>query len=431
MNPSRKIASTSARSPRASRCGLTAAALLMLACASCNDLSSKLRTTLVPPDSKVEAKGRWNQVRAKLKLQLANESYTGGQLDAAQKNLEEAIALDPTAGDGYVLQCKLLLAKGQTAAASAALDEALRRGADNAETDYLSGLISQRYDRFEDALSWYQRASQRDAMSAHYVAASAEMLVQLGRPSEALQLVRSRMTDFDQNATLRALAGGIHMMLGEYERAADAYRDASRISPGDGHLKAQLGVALTLAKNYEEAETVLVAATTSDEPQAGVLSALGRCRLALNRAEAAKADLRKATDADPANMQNWVLLAQAGVRSKDLLTARRAAGQAVQLAPNDCEARLLLGYVCYAQRDYPAAITALRQVVDASPNDTLAMRLLCQSHDAIGRPEEAKSLARRALTVNADCPWARERLESNRPLPPGSTPRGGKGGATP
>src|SRR6476620_1564862 len=123
---------------------LTAA---LLVCAGC--------AQMFPADSKREAKDRWSGVRAKLKYELAQESFAAGQLDEAQKNLDESLTLKPDSGDAYVLHAKILLEKGQTASASEALDEAQRHGTDSPETDYLSGVISQRYEKLDDALAWY------------------------------------------------------------------------------------------------------------------------------------------------------------------------------------------------------------------------------------------------------------------------------------
>ncbi len=375
----------------------------LLVLASCSSV-------IFPPDSKKEAKDRWSQMRGKLKYQLAVETFTGGQLDEAQKHLNESIGLDPTAAAPYVLRAKILLERGETGSASDALDEALRHGGDTAETDYLSGLIAQRYGRFGDALAWYEHASTREPMNAPYVVAVAETLVALDRAADALARVRSRLTDFEQNATLRALAGGIYMMLDRYEEAADAYRDAARIVPDDQRLQYQLGLALTLSENYQEGAAVLAAAVKAEDPaapvEASALSALARCRLAMNQPEEAKAAMRRVVEADPNSPRNWALLARAALAANDLLSARQAATRAAQMAPGEADPAILLAYICCEQRDFPTAIGILQGVLRAAPDDSMALYLLAQSHTALGNAAAAQECARRALRADPQAEWA-------------------------
>lgn len=394
--------------------GTVAALLVMAGCSQ-----------MFPRDSKKEAKERWGEVRARLKYQLALESFKTRQLDEAQKHLGESLAMNPSLGAGHVLKARILLERGETAAASAALDVALRSGTDNAETDYLSGLIAQRYDRFDDALAWYQRAAEREPMQAHYVAAVAETLVALGRPTEALRTVEARFTDFEQNATLRAMAGEIYLMLDRYGEAAAAYRDAVRIAPEDKRVRGQLGLALTFAGNYQEAEIILSelvqesakAAPTEDTPSmdTSLLIALGRCRLARGAPEAAEDVLRQATRVDPESRAGWALLARAALSCRDLLTARTAAERAAEL-DSVGENYLLLGYICWTQRDYAAAVRAAERVLRERREDSMALYLLAQSQHAAGQMTAAESSCRRALQDNPQCQWAQRLLDA--PAPP-------------
>ena len=380
---------------------------------TCGLLSLASCAQLFPPDSHKEARTRWGDVRAKLKYELAAEQFSRGNLDEAGKSLDESLALNPKAPNPQVLRAKILLERGQTAAASEALDIALHNGGDTPETDYLSGLIAQRYNQLDNALAWYQRASQRDSMNAPYVVAVAETLVALDRASEALDLVRSRWTDFEQNTTLRALAGDIYMMLARYEEAADAYREAARMSPEDQRLQYQLGMALAQSNHPEEAATVLTPLVErAEQPEASALAALGRARLTLNQPEVAKPFLKQAAETEQNNARYWALLAQASLASNDLLTARRAAGRAVQVDPAGTDNAILLAYVCCAQRDYPAAIGTLQTVVEKNPTDLLALYLLAQAGAGQGATALVRDCCERALRVDPGCKWAHEMLSA-------------------
>lgn len=351
----------------------------------CLTLGACSEITRTHQESRQQAEQRWDTVRGRIKLQLATETFNQGQLDEAQKQLAEAIALDPTMQESYILNTRILLERGEIAAAQEALKTALAQGADGAETDYLTGVIAQRYDQLDAALASYRRAAEREPRQAHYTAAVAETLVALGRPAEALQLIESRWTDFEHNATLRAAAGQIHMMMGRYEQAADVYRDAVRIAPEDITLQYQLGLVLSLAEKHGEALAVLAPlATRAQDPPAYILIALGRAHLGLHRSEEAMTALRRATQISPDTVAPWSWLARAALTAGDMVTARHAALRAADIEKNAADSHILLAYVCLRQGDRTAAVTALRVALQRQPDDPIALYLMERARDAAG-----------------------------------------------
>ncbi|UCD27950.1 MAG: tetratricopeptide repeat protein [Planctomycetota bacterium] len=378
-----------------------AAALIGLV--SCSELNRPL--------AKQESRQRWKDVQGRLKYQLAVENYDLGYFDQAEKYLEESIGLAPTLSDSYILLAKLSLEKGELAYASNALDKALRNGNDSAELYYLNAIIAERYTRYADALSWYRGAAERDPLNAHYIAATAETLVALNRPAEALELVLAKWTDFENNATLRSLAGGIYVMLGRYEEAANAYRAAVQIAPDDVTLKSQLGLALTISEGYQEALPILKSvANDVENVPVSLLTALGRCHLELGEAENAKVVFRRTVEIDNSHPRSWSLLARAALASDDLLTARQATDRAVQLDMNNGEYVLLLGYICWRQQDYLTAVQCLTQVLENNPNELMALYIMADSHRALGDAKAADKCYQRALRVNPQCEWAKRYL---------------------
>ena len=363
-------------------------------------------------DPKKKAYDRSTEVRAELKYRLASDRFKNGHLGDAHDFVREAIGLNPRAQTPYLLLTRIFIERGEIALAAETLSESLTYGSDTAETDYLSGVIAERYRRFEEALTWYQQASKRHPINAHYVAAVAETLVALDRGPEALELVRGRWTDFEQSAALRALAGGIHMMLGEYESAIEAYRRAHRIVPDDAILGFQLGSALTMARRHEEALRVLTDATEKASlVPSSIWLMLGKCQLALGQSDEAKRSFQQVVTEDPNNVRGWDWLARASLSAGELLTARRAATQAVRLSAGSRDHLMLLGYVCYRQRDYGNAVASLENVVRDDSEEPIALCLLGRSYEGQGNPLQAEECYRRALRADPNCEWARQLLD--------------------
>lgn len=358
-----------------------------IACASCSELQTEQKT------ARQQAKQQWNDVRGKIKYQIAAESFSRGQLDVAQQQLDEVLAIAPNLPEAGVLQARILLERGEVASARTALQSAIMNGANGPESDYLTGVIAQRYGQFDDALLAYRRAAERDPRNAHYVAAVAETLVALDAPAEALALIESRWTDFEHNATLRGTAGQIYLLLGQYEKAADAYRDAVRIAPEDKTFKAQLGLALSLAGRNTETIAVLeplcAEGARSGETPGYLLTALGRAYLETDRCDEAKSTLRTATQVSPESLSAWSWLARAALTCGDLGTAYEAALKAAELGKGAPEPLILLGYICIRQGNGPAAVRALEEALEKQPGDAMTLYLLSQAR----RTKAPKALA--------------------------------------
>jgi len=395
----------------------------VLALTACAELNK-------PSQANQEVHRHWSSVQARIKYQLAVDSFQAGQLEQSDKYLQESIGLDANVAAPYMLLAKILLERGEIATARETLEEAARRGGDDPPMDYLRGVIAERYGRFEDALAWYRRASDRDAMNAHYVVAVGETLVALGRFDDALALAREHWTDFEQNATLRAMAAGVYTLLGRYEEAADAYHEAVRIAPEDDLVQWQFGSALVRAGRCEEACVVLAAATSEKkEVPPSALIDLGRCHLELNRPDEAKAVLRRAVAGAPQNATAWNWLARAALASDDLLTARRAGTRAVDLKPADSEHAVLLAYVCWRQRDFPAVDRVLAHVLDNQPNDPVALYLRSKAHEAMGQTYDGQRGHRMALRLpnlgqGGQGSWVLQRPGNGSPGHDRSTPDG-------
>jgi len=131
----------------------------------------------------------------------------------------------------------------------------------------------------------------------------------------------------------------------------------------------------------------------------------------LGQSEEAKSSFQRVVSEDPNNARGWGWLTRASLASGELLTARRAATQAVQLSAGSRDHLLLLGYVCYRQRDYGNAVTALESVVRGDSKEPMALCLLGHSHEGLGHVPQAKECYERALRIDPNCEWARQLLE--------------------
>jgi Flp pilus assembly protein TadD len=182
------------------------------------------------------------------------------------------------------------------------------------------------------------------------------------------------------------------MLTGRYDRAADVYRDAVRISPDDVTLQCQLGLALALADKNVEAVTVLAPVARKEKDLPGyVLVALGRAHLGAGQATEAKAALRRAAATSPNSLSAWSWLARAALTGNDLVTAREAAARATEVGAGAPEPFILLGYVCLRQGHKAAAVRALETALQKQPDDSLTLYLLDQARRAGETPVKTRN----------------------------------------
>lgn len=366
---------------------------------------------MAPKNMNKEAQGRWEKVRGQVKLQLAQQHLEAGRTTDAELQLKEALALDPSSPDAHILAARLNLERGELAGARSFLNTAIQLDGPSAETEHLLGVIAEWTHDLPAALDHYGRAAELAPNDPAYVIARGEMLVALGRTSEAMDLIRARRADFAGNPAMCTFTGNVHSMLGAYTEAVDAYREAALITPGDLQAQIRLGTALSRAGNYQEAISVLtpVVANRKDAPWSARL-ALGLAHLEHADATSARDIFREAAQLEPANADPFAYLARAAIRQGDFATARQSIEKACQLAPKDAGHWLLLAYVCNRQADNARAQVALNQALKLAPNDPVAHCLMGQLLESSGRSAAAVQHYRQALKADPSHPLARDLL---------------------
>ena len=386
---------------------------------------------------RVQAERHWNQVRARVRYQLASQQFERGQIEAAVETVNEAIAADDSSADQYLLLAHCLLEQGKLTSARAAVARAQRCGQPTTgepsvqpvgEAEYTLGLIAERSDQLDAALDHYRRARSRDEAVVDYLVAEVECLTALGRPDEALALLSENIGRFDPDGTLEALRAHICVLIGDRETAVHAFRLAMERSGCGTGLRAgrtpgwcdvmieEYGVLLSETGRYSEAVALLhpyVEAHGHVSPS--VAAALAAGCLATDRTAEAKRLLREEVRRSPRHAKCWMLLARASILTNDWMTARRCADRLVSAegrVPRSAQAHLLRGFVCWRQSDLPGAEESLRRALSIDSNDPLTHCVIGRVLEDTGRRVAARDHYRRALQIDPHFAWAKHLLDS-------------------
>jgi len=365
---------------------------------------------------KDEAQHRWNEARSHVLLGVAMDQFKAGDLEKAEAYASQALALDGNYVPARILMGKILLEQAKPADALLELRRAEALAPSNSEVVFLIGVALEKHTDYEQALQYYQKARALDAVNDDYVTASAEVLVKLERPQQALDLLESRLDSHNGNASMLALAGELSMLVNDPAKAVEYFRRCNDIQPDSLQMHESLAKALFFAGQYQEAIETLTALAEDkryQEKVSWVYVMLGDALTATGHAGLARNQYETASRIDPDDPMIWASMAKASMLLKDDPRAILAARQALSLS-NDCvDAALVLGYVLLRGDRPGEAIELLRPVADKHPDVPALWCTLGRCYAAQGHTDQAVVCYRQAVKTSPEDRLARYLLDAS------------------
>jgi len=366
------------------------------------------------PTQKAQATQDWNRARANVMYGLAKDQYATGNLDASRKTTDDAQRLDPDNGPLRVLSARLAIEAGNLDLADKELARARKINPKNAEADYLSGVVNQRWQKPEAALEFYSAAADKETGELAYLLAKSEMLVFLGRQEEALRLLQSKVVFYESSAVIRDATGQLLMQFKKYDDAAAILRQASILATDDPVVQEHLGFALYFAGKYTEAVEPLrkVLKNESYTNRADCHLALGKCLLEIGRLREAREELETASRLDESNGGTWLSLGRVAMQLGDDKRAEMSLKRAMATDPSNAEARLLTGYLRLRQKKYSEALTNFQRASALNAKDTTSICMVGYALQKLGREKEAAQYYAKALKIKPGDEMARKLMAS-------------------
>jgi tetratricopeptide (TPR) repeat protein len=366
------------------------------------------------PTQKQQATQEWNRARANVMYGLAKDQYATGNLDPARKTADDALRLDPDNGPLRVLSAKLAIEAGNLDLADKELAKARKINPKNAEADYLTGVVNQRWQKPEAALDFYSAAADKETGELAYLLAKTEMLVFLGRQEEALRLLQSKVVYFESSATIRDATGQLLVQFKKYDEAAAVLRQATILATDDPTIQEHLGFALFFGGKYAEAAESFrkVLKDESYSKRGDVQLALGRSLLELGRLREARESLETASRLDESNATVWISLGRVAMQLGDEKRADLSLRRAVSTDPTSAEARLLTGYLRLRQKKYNEALTNFQRASALDAKDTTSLCMVGYALQKLGRTNEASQYYAKALKIKPGDEMARKLMAS-------------------
>jgi tetratricopeptide (TPR) repeat protein len=363
---------------------------------------------------KEQAVAQWRGARAGVMHNLARDQFTSGNFDKARSTCDEALSIDPESVPLHVLSARIALEQNRLDSADKSLAEARRRNPKYAEALYLSGIVAQRWQKPEESLDYYTRASDAEPTELAYLMARAETLVQLNRRPEALSALKDKVIYYEHSATIRDAVGQLLMQDGRYAEAIDAFRQASILAGDDWSIKERLAIAQMLHGDAADAAELLarIVQQPAFKNRCDLHVALGEMQLRLGRRVDARLSFQTATEADTASISAWIGLTKAALSLNDFARAELAAHKALSLAPDQSETHLTLGYVRFRQQRHDEALVAFRRAAVLNPTDATSLCMIGIVMTKQGRTGDAMVYFAKALKADANDELAKQMMLS-------------------
>ena len=211
--------------------------------------------------------------------------------------------------------------------------------------------------------------SQTIAESVATAIREATALAQQGRSAEAEAACAAAIEKHSDQADLWKCLGAVRHHAGDGRGAADAFRRAVDLTPGDAGAWASLGLMLATADRSEAAIEALRKAVEIDPGQTAAARNLGLSLMKAGRPAEACAVYRKLAAQLPndADVLGW--LGHASAAADDIDTAYAAYTRALQIGPGNQNLELTLALV---ERDlglFPASRARFERLLASRPDD--------------------------------------------------------------
>lgn len=360
-----------------------------------------------------QADNRYKSLRTGLIMEMAQQHFDAGDLENAERAVQDAMEIDPTSAKLLTLAGRIKLERGRLERAYHLFNMAIEQAPKRPEAYYYQGLVLQRWKRFEEAEQQYSKAYDLEADNVAYLIAWGEMLVEAGRVDQAIELLESKRNYFDQSSGIRVTLGQLYLVNDQAEKAVETLRQAAVLAPDNKDLREILAMAEASAGNHGEAIQLFRELLSTHKPgdRPDLKRALAdACRAAGRTEEARRLYVELARGSDGGD--HWLTLAEMAFREDDEAGTLYAARKAIDKDPSLHGAYVLSGLVWQKRGRLEEALRMYDLAADTARDDATPLILRGIALQKADKPAAAAESYRRALERSPEDQRARNLLES-------------------
>lgn len=325
------------------------------------------------------------------------QDYAGSQQwDAALRNCDEAIELNPNAIGTRYLRARILFDADRPSESLEELERVLELNQFHEDALQLAGYISATQGQDDKALSYYSEYLELNPGSAAVRMKIAYELAQAGDPRGAMQLIQEGLDVEPDNIDLIEQYGGFAFAAGQEvnEQQAQTAGDAGAVSPeAAGYFRQAI-----------EAYMKVFAAKGAETP-VGELRSIIAAHIQLKELPQAISVARQVLETHPDEAGIWSMYADALQRTGELEQAITALDRAGALEPTNLAYGLRKGKWLVDAGRMDEAVATLKALVSADPTQAeAAARMLFADAYSNGVQKNNYGYAIRVITATKQIP---------------------------
>jgi tetratricopeptide (TPR) repeat protein len=338
-------------------------------------------------------------------LELAKLRLRMGQAKEAVQRAADATRDLPASVEARYVLVRALMQADQPDRAALELQPLAEQAGNLPRVQTLTGLLA--LQRGDQPAAWnaFEKALALDAAENEAIAALVGLDLEAGRKADARRRVEARVAAAPGDVAAVAMAGRLYDTLGLARPAEEAWKKAIELDPSN--LTAYEGLARLYLSGRRSGEALAECdrilrrqpRSVSAQTLAGViLQGQGRAAEAQQRyLKALEIDPRSAT---AANNLAWLYLEGGGNKETALQLARTAKS----VLPDSPEVNDTLGWACYRQGLFDAAVTPLEQAVRLAPARATYRYHLGMAYLKTNDWARARASLEKALALERDFP---------------------------
>ena len=298
---------------------------------------------------------------------LAPMETARGNLEAALQLYLDLAAVEPRQHYALFMAGIMQLDLGDFAAASATAERLQRSFPDRAEGSRLQGMLLYRQNNYDDA-----------------------------------RVALERSLRVEQHPLTFLFLGLSYYSLERFELALNQFQSALDVSPE--FERARVLVALTLLKQNrtDDAITQIQRVVRSNPNNAYARHVLGSAYLAAGQLDRGVAELEAASNLDPSLVEAHLQRGVVRLTQGDIGAGEEDLIRAVHIAPELLNSRLMLVTHYLRQKNYTAAIEAIKEGMTGTEQDALLNNYLAAAYFSQNRPQQAVAALQAAKEANPD-----------------------------
>ncbi|MFK7759327.1 MAG: tetratricopeptide repeat protein [Phycisphaerales bacterium] len=349
------------------------------------------------------AKEKMSFMKSATEWDLARQAFLSGDLGKALDKVDGSIAINDTVVKSHVLKGRILIEMGDLGNAIKSLHTAETLSPEDADTHYYLGVVFERLNRPEEALTHFENACEFDDYNPGYAVAAAEMMIDLDRPDQAKRYLETLPMSAN-NAGVQQTLGHLALIGKDPKQAELHFRDARLLAPDDTGILEELIHTQMLNQHFADAERNIAALLQNfehkDRRDLKLLHA--KALMGTQRPVEARSiyqDLLSQTNGK-SDIDAWIGLGNTSYVINDDRTVRRAAGRIVAMHPNSHEGYVLWAMVHRRSGDMSKALSSINDAIDRNntQGDLFAFRAMVQRD--LGMFDQAMTSVSRARSLS-------------------------------